>query len=195
MRILFSPYKLPKVKFYLGKVKIGLPYFLPRKWVPITKAERVDKAIEFFNRREKNYEKLEREYVPPTGEEFLEQMESYKGYTKAVPKKFGYDIVALGWKTKYDSVRHEWNPMFSFVCFGLQLAVTVHFEGGIKEMCYWESWVYYRYYTNKGDSVEDRLKDTMKNVSCVWGKGGPDNEWTNYYNYILKDKYLKLIKE
>jgi predicted SprT family Zn-dependent metalloprotease len=26
-----TPFKTPKLKFYLGKAKIGLPYFLPRK--------------------------------------------------------------------------------------------------------------------------------------------------------------------
>lgn len=28
-----SPFKRPQLKFYFGKVKIGVPIFLPRKWV------------------------------------------------------------------------------------------------------------------------------------------------------------------
>lgn len=30
--ILFSPFRNPKPCFYLGKIKHGTPYFLPRKW-------------------------------------------------------------------------------------------------------------------------------------------------------------------
>lgn len=33
LRAFFSPFKRPKLKFYIGKVAIGTPYFLPRKWV------------------------------------------------------------------------------------------------------------------------------------------------------------------
>jgi hypothetical protein len=33
LKVLNSPFKPFKVKFYVGKTKIGTPYFLPRKWV------------------------------------------------------------------------------------------------------------------------------------------------------------------
>lgn len=33
LRVLFSPFKLFGLKFYFGKVAIGVPYFYPRRWV------------------------------------------------------------------------------------------------------------------------------------------------------------------
>jgi hypothetical protein len=33
LRVYLSPFKPPKVRFYVGERKIGTPYFLPRKWV------------------------------------------------------------------------------------------------------------------------------------------------------------------
>jgi hypothetical protein len=33
LKILFSPFKLFKLKWYVGKIAIGTPYFLPRKWI------------------------------------------------------------------------------------------------------------------------------------------------------------------
>jgi hypothetical protein len=33
LKILNSPFKIPRVKFYIGKVAIGTPYFHPRKWL------------------------------------------------------------------------------------------------------------------------------------------------------------------
>ena len=61
LRVLFSPFKLFGLKFYFGKVAIGVPYFYPRRWVESEKP----------------------------------------GYTKPVPKKIGFDIVGLGYKTKW----------------------------------------------------------------------------------------------
>ena len=33
LKTFFSPFKKPKIKFYIGKIKHGTPYFLPRKWI------------------------------------------------------------------------------------------------------------------------------------------------------------------
>jgi hypothetical protein len=33
LKVLNSPFKLFRVRFYAGKTQIGTPYFLPRKWV------------------------------------------------------------------------------------------------------------------------------------------------------------------
>ena len=33
VKALFSPFKPFKVSLYAGKTQIGMPYFLPRKWV------------------------------------------------------------------------------------------------------------------------------------------------------------------
>ena len=33
LKSFFSPFKTPKIKFYIGKIKHGTPYFYPRKWI------------------------------------------------------------------------------------------------------------------------------------------------------------------
>lgn len=33
LKVFRSPFKSPKIKFYFGKIKIGTPHFLPRKWI------------------------------------------------------------------------------------------------------------------------------------------------------------------
>lgn len=33
LKSLFSPFKPVKFKFYFGEIKLGTPYFLPRRWV------------------------------------------------------------------------------------------------------------------------------------------------------------------
>ena len=38
-------------------------------------------------------------------------------YLKFIPKKIGFDIVSLGWKTKWSQFRFEWAPVISFVFF------------------------------------------------------------------------------
>jgi len=39
MGVLNSPFKAFKLKFYMGKVAVGVPYFLPRKWVKFTEKD------------------------------------------------------------------------------------------------------------------------------------------------------------
>jgi hypothetical protein len=36
LKAYFSPFKLLKPRFYIGKTAIGTPYFYPRKWVKAT---------------------------------------------------------------------------------------------------------------------------------------------------------------
>ena len=33
MKTYFSPFKPPKIRFYIGKIAVGTPYFFPRKWI------------------------------------------------------------------------------------------------------------------------------------------------------------------
>lgn len=109
------------------------------------------------------------------------------GYLKAVPKKIGFDFVPLGWKTKYDSYRHEWNPMISFVFFKWQIVVTFVPE---HDMHYWESWLYYTRET-KGNTAE-RIAQCRKEAPQTWTSHNSDGakETTDYYNLILKKKWL-----
>ena len=189
MKVYFSPFKPPKPKLYIGKVSIGTPYFLPRKWVKAT-PERAHqatldyiKSTEEFNKRNPEYTRS----VRPYDEMFANKMQcSY-----AVPKKIGFDFVRLGWKTKWrsDDYRFEWSPMISFVFFKWQIAVTFvapHLNH------YWESWLYYTKETDKSAPIADRIAQCRKKAPQIWTSHNSDGteETTNYYDLILKKKFL-----
>jgi len=184
LRAYNSPFKPPKLKWYCGKVALGVPHFFPRKWVKAT-PERAHqatldciKSTEEFNKRNPKYTRS----IRPYDEIFANKMNcSY-----AVPKKIGFDFVPLGWKTKWDSYRHEWNPMISFVFFKWQIAVKFIPE---HDMHYWESWLYYTRET-KGTTAE-RVAQCRKEAPQTWTRhSGDKKETTDYYNLILKKKWL-----
>ena len=33
LKIINSPFKFPKIRFYFGKIRVGTPFMLPRRWV------------------------------------------------------------------------------------------------------------------------------------------------------------------
>lgn len=105
---------------------------------------------------------------------------------KAKPKKIGFDFIGLGWKTKWGDYRFEWSPVWSFVFFGYQIAITFV----APEMHhYWECWLYYSRET-KG-TTKERLEQARTEFPCVWTsiKDGVETEIC-YWDIILKNKYL-----
>lgn len=105
---------------------------------------------------------------------------------KAKPKKIGFDFIGLGWKTKWGDYRFEWSPVWSFVFFGYQIAITFV----APEMHhYWECWLYYSKET-KG-TTKERLEQARTEFPCVWTsiKNGVKTEIC-YWDIILKNKYL-----
>jgi hypothetical protein len=145
-----SPFKAPKIKFYIGKLAIGTPYFFPRKWVP-------------------NPEK--------------------PGYEMAVPKKIGFDVVDLGWKTKFGDYRFEWSPLISFVLFKWQIAII--FKAPHEDQ-YWESWLYYELDTDKSLSKTERIEQCKRDYPQIWTRHSKEgSETIDYYDLILRKKYLK----
>jgi len=106
---------------------------------------------------------------------------------KAKPKKIGFDFIGLGWKTKWENTdyRFEWSPVWSFVFFGYQIAITFV----APEMHhYWECWLYYSKET-KG-TTKERLEQARTEFPCVWTsiKDGVKTEIC-YWDIILKTKY------
>jgi hypothetical protein len=184
LRAYNSPFKAPKLKWYCGKIALGTPYFFPRKWVKAT-PERAHqatldciKSTEEFNKRNPKYTRS----IRPYDEIFANKMNS----SYAVPKKIGFDFVPLGWKTKWDSYRHEWNPMISFVFFKWQIALMFIPE---HDMHYWEAWLYYTRET-KGTTAE-RVAQCKKEAPCTWTSHSEGKkETTDYYDLILKKKWL-----
>lgn len=112
------------------------------------------------------------------------------GYTKAIPKKIGFDFVGLGYKTKWSDTdyRYEWGPIWSFVFFKWQFCIL--FEPP-HPYNYWESWLYYDNDTDKTKSKKERIQESIKGFPQIYTQHSKDGEKTiDYYPLILKQKYL-----
>jgi hypothetical protein len=177
--ILNSPFKRFKIGFYMGKIAIGVPYFYPRKWVKYNN-EDIQKAIEEH--------KANKNKVQVSDGQLYEM---YYNYNKAVPLTIGFSYCGLGWKTKWTDTdyRFEWNPVFSFVFFGYQIAITIYSP---YHDHYWTSWLYYKNDTDKTKSKMERVEQCRKEFPQIWtsSKDGVD-ETIDYYDRILKEKYIK----
>lgn len=179
VKVLFSPFIAPKVSLYIGKTQIGIPFFFPRKRVKYTE-EDIQEAIAKH--------KANKNYVQHLDNKLYEM---YKNYSKFVPLKVGFSYCSLGWKTKWTDTdfRHEWNPVFSFVFFGYQIALTVYSP---YYSHYWEAWLYYEYATDKTKSKRERTEQCREECNQTWWRSekGVDTK-IDYYTLILKPKYLK----
>ena len=187
MQVYFSPFKPILPKLYIGKVALGTPYFFPRRFVKAT-PERAHKATEEYIKKEENYNKMNPNYartIKPYDEIFQEKMKC----SFSEPKIIGFDFVSLGWKTKWNDYRHEWNPMWSFVFFKWQIALMFIPEN---DMHYWECWLYYSKETDMSKSREERIKQAREKYSCKWTTYRNEvEEKVCYWDVILRKKYLK----
>jgi hypothetical protein len=186
MKIYFSPFKPPVPKIYIGKTSIGTPYFLPRVWRKATPQKAIDAAIEEMKDVEK-HNSVEGSYKRKVYS-FGDLYERYLTYSFAEPKKIGFDFVDLGWKTKWTSTdyRFEWLPVWSFVFFGYQIAITFV---PIEPHHYWECWLYYSRETT--GTTKERLEQAKKGFPCVWSSTRDGVKTTTcYWDVILKNKYL-----
>ena len=178
LRVLDSPFKGLRLKWYFGKIQHGTPYFLPRKWVKMTQAD-CEKSLA------DDIERCLPKYVEDR------TWEHYKKYKKPVPiKYFGYNSCTLGWKPKWDEYSYEWSPCYSLVIFGKQLFVTVLPDVGddcLRWDVYWEAWLNYSRRTDKTKSKMERVQELKKVHSCTWGND--EKGYIDYYPYILKSKY------
>ena len=188
--VLNSPFKGLKLKWYFGNIEHGTPYFLPRKWVKCNKED----ALNSWNNLKKENRTIYEKY---NGN--IEQWTEYyiKSFKKPVQiKYFGIHFTTLGWKTKWNEYRFEWNPSISLVIFGKQLFIELIPNIKIDDYlvaidCYWEAWLNYKYRTDKNKSTEERVEELQKIYSCTWGNS--KKGYINYYPVILKNKYHYLI--
>jgi len=190
MAVYFSPFKPPIPRLYIGKVAIGTPYFLPRVWRKAT-PERAHKAVEDYIKREENYNKLNPDYarkIKPYNEVFAEKMK----YSYAVPLKVGFSSCGMGWKTKWTNTdyRFEYSPVWSFVFFGYQIAITFV---AVEAHHFWECWLYYSRETKHiAKTTKARLVIAKKGFPCKWTSHNSDGTkvTTDYWTKILKNKWL-----
>lgn len=192
LKVLNSPFKGLKLKWYFGEIKHGTPYFLPRKWVKCDKQDAIRAWTKISDERKKIY-------IDKWGNEDEYYDYYIRTFNKPVPiKYFGWHFTTLGWKTKFYDFRFEWSPSISIVIFGKQLFIEIvpnikTDDSTIAIDCYWEAWLNYKYKTDKSKSIEKRLEKLQKEYSCSWGD--EEKGYTNYYPIILKNKYHYLISE
>jgi hypothetical protein len=120
------------------------------------------------------------------------------GHMEAKSIKVGFDSCGLGYKTKWTDTdfRYEWGPVFTFVFFGYQIAWMI---GHTDVSHYWEAWLYYEYATDKTKSKRERVAQCRREFPMTWKIYHKSKEtWEtesietiDYYNRILKRKYLK----
>jgi len=182
MGVYFSPFKPPVPKFYVGGITVGVPYFYPRRWVKATPKRATEAALKEIKRlNEANKGKR----VPSFEEVYKEKLR----YVYAVDKKIGFDFVGLGYKTKWSGTdyRFEWGPVWSFVFFGWQVAVS--FKVPYPEH-YWVCWLTYKNDTCSTTRV--RIQKAKEINPEVWTSSGLDNkkETVCYWDKVLKDKWL-----
>lgn len=182
IKAFFSPFKKPKLKWYFGKVSIGTPYFLPRRWKNPSHKEARKLALKKY--REWGLKQLDNPKLRSRSyQDFYDEIMRSQ---IAVPKKIGFDFVGLGWKTKWSSkdIRFEWSPLISFVFFGLQIAIMIIPENQDR---YWEAWIYYELYTDKTKSRKERIEQCKSEFPQTWTRSDGKTKTTiNYYDRILK---------
>lgn len=194
LKIYNSPFKLPRLKFYIGTVAIGTPYFLPRKWVKATPEMAMKSAMDEIAEMKKWNEKNTNSDFKHTIRSLDEIYQQKLRYQFPVPKKIGFDFVGLGYKTKWSDTdyRHEWDPIWSFVFFKWQIALIFSGPDSMSTSHYWEAWLYYKNHIDKDLlSMETRvevLKKEFPQTYTIYKNDGSE-EKINYYDVILKKKY------
>ena len=188
LKVYFSPFKFFLPKLYIGKTAIGVPYFFPRKWVKAT-SQRAVKATVSEMREVRAHNKINPEYKK-TVKSFRDIYDAKMKCTYTVPLKIGFSFCGLGWKTKWTSTdyRHEWNPVWSFVFFGYQIALIFRPEDDIH---YWECFLAWEYDTDKSKSPQERLKEAKEKHRCTWTSYSNEEKiTTDYWDVVVKDKYI-----
>jgi hypothetical protein len=186
LKVYFSPFKPPKLKFYFGKVAVGVPYHTPRTWKKATPQRAVDEAVKEMRRiREHNSKEGNYKLTELSFRELYDRCLSYR-YPQ--PKKFGFDFSPLYWKTKWSETDYqlEAEPVWSVVAFGYQFAIMFR---AVEAYHFWTCWLYYSRHT-KG-KTKDRLKQARKEFPCVWRNyTNGETKLICYWDEVIKKQYL-----
>jgi len=138
----FRIFKLPKIYVYIGKLRYGSPYFYPWYYCPtiITRERRLFRClcgIKMF------------------------------GHQYFIGTPIIFKCLHLGWKDKYGTPRHEWNPALYLYFFKFQICVWFGCED------YWEQILWFCNYCDC---------DIEKTIS-TWGWRDMQGKstWNNIY--------------
>lgn len=175
-------FKKPLTKRYFGKVRFGCPYFWPRNYV--------GSIVNISVRK--------------TGKD-LDKWKQYGRNKNVKFTKFGFDFyiewgwpihikkLELGWKDKFNTPRHEWNPAFYVYFFGLQYTsykVAPHsvISGSRNDDRYWEQWLWYTEYYDEYGCDSPNIKKAKDGWGWVDGetkKSTWDNSYLTFYGQFL----------
>lgn len=188
LKVYFSPFKFFLPKLYMGKTAIGTPIFLPRRVVKATHKRALKATVDeiretrAFNKRNTGYKKTEKA--------FRDIYDAKMRCSYFVPKKIGFSYCGLGWKTKWTDIDYifEYQPVWSVVCFGYQIALVFNAP---EPYHYWTCWLYYNTNTDKNKTVKERIEQAREGFPCKWKNYSNDEEkLICYWDIIIKERYL-----
>jgi hypothetical protein len=184
--VINSPFKGLRVSFYFGEILHGTPYFYPRKWIKYTKKELYNNFLEELKGEKPRYVDWKLYY------------DQNKGMSHAIDTKwFGIDVLGLGYKSKFEEWRYEYNPMMSIVVLKRQFCMFIRPNITCdRDDVYWEAWLTYKYDTDKKSSIDQRFLQLIEKYSATWSQYTKNGKITvDYFPDILKKKWSKSYKQ
>lgn len=152
-------FKSPVKRYYLGTIQHGTPYFYPRNFNPNiisfrklieTPQEELDKLPNDFQRKGKKYKNLP----------MIRRSKSwiFKLFNNTYWLEIGFPIYiywyGLGWKDKWETPRHEWNPSFQVYFFHWQFCMWWVAPTEDNDL-YWEMILWWSEYCGKNIKVAE----------------------------------------
>lgn len=175
----------PKKRYYLGKLVYGTPYMNPTGFSPtiISVRKLKLKTQEELNKYDERYPHLKQYREDKFKFSNIPMVRRCKDWVVKIfgtyywiqlGKPWSITTVQLGWKDKFNSPRHEWNPSFQIYFFKWQFCIFWEAPDGNDEK-YYEMILWYLKYCNK---------DIVK-AKKTW-------EWTDYNTKLStwENKYL-----
>lgn len=182
MEIVKDVFKKPTTKRYFGKVRFGSPYFYPKKY---------NSSIIKIRGRRKGSDK----WIKATYESNWNRTISIFGFEFCIT--VGYPIyfktLELGWKDKWNTPRHEWNPAFYIYFFGLQyiafkVAPLSLISRERNDDRYWEQWLWYTEYYREYGCDSPNIKKAMESwgwADAITKESTWDNSYLTFYGQTL----------
>lgn len=173
-------FKLPKKKYYLGKIAYGTPYFYPWNFhsTIISFRKLKLKSEEEKNKYAERYPHLKNEDTAkfsnlPMARRRKEWIKRIFGnyYLIQIGWPISISTIELGWKYKFDSIRYEWYPSFQIYFFIWQFVISWRSPDGNDDR-YYEQILHYLKKDNKDIKVAE---ETWEWIDCetkksTWNK-------------------------
>tara|TARA_R110000868_G_scaffold258466_1_gene515978 strand:+ start:134 stop:685 length:552 start_codon:yes stop_codon:yes gene_type:complete len=170
-------FKQPEKRYYFGKAQFGCPYMFPTNYNSTVFSFRKLKLTP-----QDDYEKiiLDKPWLKDRSKFINRPISRCKNwvfklfgnyYWLEVGSPISIRNVDLGWKDKYETPRHEWDPQFHIYFFGLQFSC---WQGmGVR---YWEQVLWFLKYSDKD----------IKKAEETWPWGDGKTKLTTWdKNYLI----------